>query len=165
MQTVIGLHLSGLKEQIRQRQDLLRRLEAVDARLRSAEEVPAAELVRTAMEVTEMSEKIEKHYAPEQLEYLRKRRQELGEERIREVEAEWPALIAAVRAEMEAGTDPTHERVRVLAQRWRALVDEFTGGNPSIEQSLRSVWEHETDLRQQTGIDRELMDYIGQAME
>ena len=78
----IQLHILGLKEQIRLRQELLRRLEAVAARLRSAEEISAEELIRTAMEVIEMSERFEKYYTPEQLEALEHRREEVGEEKI-----------------------------------------------------------------------------------
>jgi MerR family transcriptional regulator, thiopeptide resistance regulator len=71
-----------------------------------------------------------------QLEYLEERRREVGEERIRAAEAEWAELMERVRAEMEAGTDPSNERVQVLAARWMKLVGEFTGGDPEIERSL-----------------------------
>ncbi len=37
----------------------------------------------------------EKYYTPEQMEWFQQRRLQVGEERIREVEAEWPRLIAA----------------------------------------------------------------------
>ncbi|MDQ4106451.1 MAG: MerR family transcriptional regulator, partial [Actinomycetota bacterium] len=68
VQQVIGLHVAGVKERIRLLRELLRRLEAVEERLRPAE-VSAGELVSAAMEVMEMSEKIERYYSPEQLEY------------------------------------------------------------------------------------------------
>jgi MerR family transcriptional regulator, thiopeptide resistance regulator len=64
---VIELHILGLEEQIRVRQELLRRLEVVAARLRSAQEISAEELVRTAMDVIEMSERFEKYYTPEEV--------------------------------------------------------------------------------------------------
>ena len=82
-----------------------------------------------------MSERLDKYYSPEQLEYLEARRREVGEERIRESQAEWAELMENVRAEMEAGTDPSNERVQALAARWMALVEEFTGGDPGIERS------------------------------
>jgi hemerythrin-like domain-containing protein len=107
-------HLGAKGAEIRLRRQFLDRLEAVAARLRSAEEVSAEELVQTAMEVIEMSER---YYTPEQLEYLEQRRRELGEERIHAVEAEWPELMERVRVEMEAGTDPANERVQRLAKR------------------------------------------------
>lgn len=160
----IELHISGLEAQIRQRHQLLRRLEAVAARLRSAEEVSAEELIETAMEVIEMSERFEKYYTPEQLEYLEQRRHEVGEERIRAVEAEWPELMEQVRAEMEAGTDPADERVQQLSRRWMQLVNEFTGGDPGIERSLGDLWRQEETIH---GVDagrmREMGEYLSRA--
>ncbi|HSK99547.1 MAG TPA: MerR family transcriptional regulator [Rubrobacteraceae bacterium] len=162
---VIEMHVSGLEEQIRARQRFLRRLRAVAERLGSAEEVSAGELVGTAMEVIEMSEKIERYYTPEQLEYLAARRRALGEERIRAVEEEWPQLMDAVRAEMEAGTDPRHERMQRLARRWMELVEEFTGGDAGITRSLGNMWQQEQEIQ---GIDtretREMMEYVSKAM-
>jgi DNA-binding transcriptional MerR regulator len=165
-QSVIELHISGLKEQIRLRQQVLDRLEAVATRLRSAEEVSAEELVRTAMEVIEMSEMSERYYTPEQLEYLGQRRRELGEERIHAIEAEWLELMERVRAEMEAGTDPANERVRRLAKRWMELIDEFTGGDPRIERSVGNMWHQEETIHgMDTSEVREMMEYVSRTME
>ena len=106
---------------------------------------------------------VESYYTPEQLAYLAKRREVVGEERIREVEAEWPRLIAEVRAEMERGTDPADERVRALARRWSGLVAEFTGGNPEIAKAASKLYEDQAPAAQQMGIDRELMAYVARA--
>jgi MerR family transcriptional regulator, thiopeptide resistance regulator len=164
LQRVIQLHLSQLKESIELQRRLCDLLERVAARLRSGEEVSSEEFVNTVMEVIEMSENVEKYYTPEQLEYLAERRREVGEERIREVEAEWSELIEQVRAEMEAGTDPSDERVQALARRSMELVNEFTGGNPGIERSLGNMWQQEENIH---GIDtremREMMEYISAA--
>jgi hypothetical protein len=96
------------------------------------------------------------------LEQLDRRKQELGQERIREVEAEWPRLIEQVEAEMEAGTDPTDERVQELARRWMELIEEFTGGDPGIRRSLGNVWQEEENVGgMDTAHMRDLMDYVG----
>ena len=162
---VIELHILGLEEQIRLRQELLHRLEVVAARLRSAQEISAEELVRTAMEGIEMSERFEKYYTPEQLEALGRRREEVGEERIRAAEAEWAELMEQVRQEMEAGTDPSSERVQSLASRWMERVNEFTGGDPGIARSVGNMWQQEENIH---GIDtaemRRMMAYISRAM-
>jgi hypothetical protein len=76
----------------------------------------------------------EKHFTPDQLQEIQARGRQIGQERIREVEAEWPRLITEVRAAMESGTDPASAEVQQLAQRWMGLVREFTGGNPGIQQ-------------------------------
>jgi len=161
---VMELRVSGLKEEIRLRQELLRRLEAVVARLSADEEVPAEELVETAMEMIEVSERTEKYYTPEQLEGLERRRQAVGEERVRAAEVEWAGLMEEVRREMEAGTDPANERVQRLAARWMGLVREFSGGDPGVERSLGNVWQQEETIH---GIDtaeiRGMMEYVSRA--
>lgn len=165
---VIELHIARLKERIEAERKLCARLESVAAFLAAREAsggaASAQRFVETVMEVTKMSENIEKHYTAEQLEQLDRRKQELGQERIRGVEAEWPRLIEQVEAEMEAGTDPTDERVQELARRWMELIEEFTGGDPGIRRSLGNVWQGEENVG---GMDpahmRELMDYVGEA--
>jgi flagellar biosynthesis/type III secretory pathway protein FliH len=128
--------------------------------LSSAEEVSVEELIHT-MEVMSM---VEKYYTSEQLAEIKERGRRLGEERIRQVEAEWPELIAQVRAEMEQGTDPASERVQALARRWMALVEEFTGGNPEIEKSLCTMYEQEPQVRERAGLDPQIFAYISRAI-
>ncbi len=165
LQRVVELHLAQLKERIELQRRLCDLLERVAARLGSGEEASSERLVDTIMEVIEMSERLHKYYTPEQLEYLEQRRNEVGEVRIREVEAEWAKLIKQVRGEMEAGTDPSNERVQALARRWMRLIREFTGGDPGIERSLSNMWQQEENIR---GIDagevRGMGEYINRAL-
>jgi hypothetical protein len=116
------------------------------------------------MELMSMIEKAKTYYTPEQLKTLRERAQSLGEEHIHKVEAEWPELIAEVRAEMERGTDPGSETMQALARRWKELVDEFTGGDPGIASSLRTMYQNEPAAREQSGIDPEMFAYIGRTL-
>ena len=165
---VIELHVARIRERIDLERKLCNRLEAVAARLAStrgsAEVISTGEFIETVMEVTKMSERIEKHYTPEQLEQLERRRQELGEERVRAVEAEWPVLMEQVRVEMEAGTDPADERVQKLARRWMELVEEFTGGDAGIRRSVTNLWQQEEALMGMDTADmREMMDYVSRA--
>ena len=64
---------------------------------------------------------IEKYYTAEQLEYLKQRRELLGEERIGQTPAEWAELMVLVRVEIEMGTAPTDPKVQAL---WGKLVHE-----------------------------------------
>jgi DNA-binding transcriptional MerR regulator len=160
LQRVLDEHVSRLREGIARQQRLCDRLSAVAERLRSTETVSVEELI-TTMEAIVM---FEKHYTEEQLQTLAARRQQLGEARIREVEAEWPVLIAQVRAEMDKGTDPASDAVQRLAARWQALVDEFTGGDPGIARSAAKVLREEPAAQERTGIDAAIFDYIGRAM-
>ncbi len=165
---VIEMHIARLRERIESEHKLCERLEGVAALLAAREssdgEVSAERFVETVMEVTKMSENIEKYYTTEQLEQLERRKQEIGEERIQEVQAEWPRLIEQVEAQKEAGTDPANERVQELARRWMELVEEMTGGDPSILRSMNSMWQQEESLGgMDTAHMRELMDYIEKA--
>jgi MerR family transcriptional regulator, thiopeptide resistance regulator len=161
---LIELHLGRLREQIELRRQLCERLEDLGRWLDRAD-AGASAAGRAAplddlLEILEMMAMVESYYTPEQLEYLKRRREAVGEERIREVEAEWPRLIAEVRAEMERGTDPADPRVQALARRWTGLVEEFTGGNPEIARAARKIYEDQAPVAQQMGIDRELMAYV-----
>jgi DNA-binding transcriptional MerR regulator len=158
---VVELHLERVREQIRLQQRLCERLEGIAARLRAAETVSADDLIRTI----EAMSMFEKYYTPEQLEELRARAEQVGPDRMREVEAEWPRLMDEVRAEMERGTDPGDERVQALARRWSGLVREFTGGNPGIERSLGSLYREEGSVHtKDVAAMRPMMEYIGRAM-
>jgi DNA-binding transcriptional MerR regulator len=165
LQRVLQLHLSRLRERIELERRLCDRLEEVAARLGSGKAVSSGDFIETVMEVIGMSERLEKHYTPEQLEYLEQRRREVGEERIRQAEAEWAELIERVRAEMEAGTDPSSERVQALAGRWMELVQEFTGGDAGIERSLGNMYRQEVEIHgMDTSSMREMMAYVSRAM-
>jgi MerR family transcriptional regulator, thiopeptide resistance regulator len=84
-----------------------------------------------------------KYYSPEQQEYLKARKETVGDERIRQVEAEWSQLMEQVRIEMEKGSDPASESVQILARRWKSLIEEFTGGDAGITQSLTTMYQQE----------------------
>ena len=105
----------------------------------------------------------EKYYTNEQLETLKKRGEALGEDKIRAAEAEWPKLIASVRAEMEKGTDPKDPRVQALVKRWNELVLEFTGGDPGITQSLTNLYRGEPQFAAQQQLDGGLFEYVRKA--
>jgi DNA-binding transcriptional MerR regulator len=163
-QQVIAAHLARLREQIALQERLCASLEAIARWLASAETV-SVEHFLYAIERTNMAEK---YYTPEQLEYLEQRREIVGETRIREVEAEWPKLMAEVRAEMEKGTDPSDPRVQALAARWQGLVREFTGGDPGVAQSMKAMYEREKPQDIHPSIPPDVLTmyaYIAQAMK
>lgn len=160
---VIGLRIERLEAQIELERRLCRRLEAIGERLANDEEIPTEDFIQT-MEMMSMTEKAKSYYSDEQLAYLEERGRQVGEERIREVEAEWPELIAEIRAEMEGDTAPTDERVRALGRRWQALVEEFTGGDPGIAASLQRMYEQEPQVRERAGVDPEVFAYISKAI-
>lgn len=161
---VIDLHIRRLKEHVALQSELCRRLEGIAAHFSEAKEVTPDTFFQV-MELMSMMEKIKTYYTPEQLETLEQRRQELGEVEIRRVVDEWPRLIAEMRTEMERGTDPADEHVQSLARRWKSLLDGFTGGDPGITKSLRTMYQSEPDTGTQVGLDQHLFGYVGRALE
>jgi TipAS antibiotic-recognition protein len=149
--------VSRIREQISVQEELCERLEAIAARYESA---TAEEFIK-AIEVMTM---FEKYYTKEQLDTLAARREMLGEARMREAQEDWTRLMMDVEAHMKAGTDPKDPRVQALAKRWNDLINEFTGGDAGIEQSLRNMYRGETKYAEEQGVDREMGEYIRRAL-
>lgn len=161
-QHVVQLHLAQLKKQIALQQKLCDRLEILEARLQTRQDVSAEEFIKMieAMNMTK------NYFTPEQMQEVEERGRVLGEEKIREVEAEWPRLIEQVRVAMQRDDDPASEPVQALARRWAELLEMFTGGNPQIQQSLNRMYEEETDVAgMNTAEMREMGEYVRRANE
>jgi hypothetical protein len=107
----------------------------------------------------------EKYYTPEQLEALAARKETLGEEAMREAQAEWPRLITRVREEMEKGTDPGAPDVQKLAARWQSLIQAFSGGDEGIEASLGKMYRSEPEMASQHGLDQGIFNYLAEAFK
>jgi MerR family transcriptional regulator, thiopeptide resistance regulator len=158
----IRQHLSRV-EQILARQRRLKRTLSRMLELFEQEREPELDQFIEAIEEITMSEK---YYTPEQLEQLAERRRELGEDRIRESEREWAELIDAVKAEHAAGTEPTDQRMLALARRWLRLIEQFTGGDEGIRQSLATMYREEGPKAASRGmVDPELMQYVSRALD
>jgi DNA-binding transcriptional MerR regulator len=158
---VIESHLARLHEQIAVQQRLVRQLTSVAAALRARRDVTVDTLIET-IEATNM---LNKYCTEEQLDQLRQRREALGEDRIRQAEQEWSTLIEEVRAAKADGEDPAGKRAQTLARRWWDLIQQFTGGDPGIAQSLNRMYQEvgpETASR--GAVDREVLEFMGQAI-
>ncbi len=149
-----------LRAQIAHEQRLLARLEALAATLESGQDASPDDLFTTL----EMMTMFEKYLSEEQLATLATRKEELGAEHIAAVEAEWPRLIAAVRAAMEGGVDPAAPELVPLIERWQQLVREFTGGDAAIGGAVRQMYANEPSVRQRTGLDPAIMEYVARAI-
>jgi MerR family transcriptional regulator, thiopeptide resistance regulator len=146
-------HIARLEAQIAQERQLLQTLRALRDRL-------DADDFLTAIEELTMRER---YYTPEQLEQLEQRRQEFGEDKIREVEAEWAEIFATLRVELDAGTDPADPKLRPIGERARELLEMFTGGDPGIQASLKRMYETEGPEKASRGMaDPEVFEYLAQ---
>ncbi|HEY5086162.1 MAG TPA: MerR family transcriptional regulator [Gemmatimonadaceae bacterium] len=136
---VIELHLTRLHEQIAMQKRLAGRLRALAHHLDASEPVSLDELCRTIEEMMT----VEKYFTPEQLEVLEQRRTSVGEARMHEVRDSWNEIIPKVRTAMENGVDPASPDMLAIARRWKALVEEFTGGDPAIAKAVKTMYDHE----------------------
>ncbi len=158
---VLRAHLGRLRETIAWQQQLCTKIESVLRTLEAHGRVGTEDLL-CAIEATNM---FEKYFTPEQMASTNDRREKVGDAHIRAVEAEWPRLIAAVRAEMRKGTDPASPAVQQLARRWVQLVNEFTGGNPDIAKGVARMYSEEPAVRARTNLDAQIFSYVSKAMK
>jgi DNA-binding transcriptional MerR regulator len=159
---VIRAQLDRLDAEVALRERLRARLVRLLDALGGDEANAGADLFLEAIEGMTMAEK---YYTPDQLEQLEERRSALGDEAIRKAEADWAALIAEADAERAAGTTPTDPRAQELAERWAALIAQFTGGDMGIHASLNTMYETEGAERASRGaLSPELMAWMGEAV-
>ena len=105
----------------------------------------------------------ETYYTPEQLAQLEARREEVGEDLIAAVEREWAELSVQLKAHRDAGTDPSD-----LEERWRDFPERtiagFTGGDPSITESLGCMYREEGPEKASRGtFDADPLEYVTRA--
>lgn len=82
---------------------------------------------------------LERHYTPEERADARLREQALETQPDWNPEAAWVTLITEARRLMAIG-DPGSPEAAELARRWQALVEQFTGGDPTLHAKSAAVW-------------------------
>jgi hypothetical protein len=85
---------------------------------------------------------------------------------MRRAEQEWADLIAEAESLRARGADPSDPRVQAIATRWQELIEQFTGGDAGIRDSLERMYESEGPERASRGmVSRALMEWMGRAFE
>ncbi|NRR30128.1 MerR family transcriptional regulator [Oxalobacteraceae bacterium] len=77
---------------------------------------------------------------------------------------EWPALIAAVREQMDAGTAPTDPLAQQLSRQWFGLFRDLVGDGPDTLQKIRHAHEKEPVLLTGTWMDDTMITFMRDAM-
>ena len=119
------------------------------------------------IDAIEVMTRMERYYTDEQLgAALEARRTRSGRTGMKRAQEDWARLIAEVEAERQAGTDPADPRLAPLIERWNALIEQFTGGDPGIRASLQKLYESEGPERASHGaVSAETMEYARRAMD
>jgi DNA-binding transcriptional MerR regulator len=97
------------------------------------------------IEMSDQADEMKKYYTDDAWTEVLRRRQARTQaitDKVREMAMEgtrkWQALFADVKASLDA--DPAGPAAQALLDRWKALIDEFTGGNPAIKEGLGRAW-------------------------
>lgn len=158
---VVQRQIERVDLEIRAAQLLRSRLVALFESLQRSE-TPLHEL-RDVLEVMAMTSQ---YYTAEQLEALERRAAALGPEGMEGAQRSWATLIEEMEAARASGKDPASTEVQALAERWRALIEQFTGGDAGTFASLQRVYEDQgAEAASQGAVSSELMAYVGRAME
>ncbi|MBW0105594.1 MerR family transcriptional regulator [Pseudonocardia sp. KRD-291] len=164
LEGILSAHLTQVEARLVALRDLRTTLAALVAGLRNSTTPGPSDLMGLIDEVSKMTETFNNYFTDEQLAALEARRQELGEDTIRAAEREWPELIAAVQAEIDAGTDPSSPRARALAARWGELLESFHGGDPGLREGLYRMRDENADeVLSRGGPTDEQIDYVRRA--
>lgn len=138
-------HLERMEADLASRRALRDRLVEVltslDATATDGDNHGAAPDVDQLMKVIEKMTMFEQHLSPEQRTWFTQRRKEIGDQAWQEAIDQWPELIAAVRAEMDAGTDPVDPRVQELMSRWNKLRRVFLDDSPQMRTAAGRAWQ------------------------
>jgi len=161
---VIQMQIKQLQHAISSQKQLLKRLEKIYEHLQSQQDVSVERILKTI----EVMNLIEKHgfdpgFSEEEMLQIKQRGEDFGSDKIREVEEEWPQLIAKVQAELDKGTPPSDPAVQALAQRWKELIKMFTGGDPEVSRKLAQAYQDAPKFGESMGLTSELTDYVQQA--
>lgn len=141
---VIDLHLARLHEHIALQNRLAERMETLATHMDRVEATSIDDLCQIIQAMTST----EKYFTAEQLDVLRDRRTSITEEHMQEVRDSWNEIIPKVRSAMAANVDPTSPEILAIARRWKALVEEFTGGDPKIAEAVKTMYQHEGPVLQ-----------------
>ena len=139
LEEVLELHVARIDDEIEAKVRLRRRIARLLRSIASSEG-PSIEELTGAIEATV---RYETYFTGAQLDRLARRREAIGDARLEKVQEEWSELFEAFRMAMEEGRDPASPAVRELARRSAELVEEFTGGDAEILESLSTMYREE----------------------
>ncbi|MGA8276777.1 MAG: MerR family transcriptional regulator [Rhodanobacteraceae bacterium] len=105
-----------------------------------------------------------KHFTSTERKAMLTRAEQLGEAGMQQAQHEWPQLITAVRAAMDAGTPATDPGVIEMGRRWHALVNAFTNGDANTARKMKQAYEKEPEVMAAQGMDASMFTYVGEAM-
>ena len=132
----------ALRMQRRTLEEKRRLLDRAISAIREAEQRPDPEVLKKIIEVIEMQDNtdwMKKYHTEEAWDKIEQRRPQWSPELQERVSREWTQLFQDVEGVLDE--DPAGPRAQALAARWKALLEEFTGGDREITQGVARVWQ------------------------
>ena len=87
------------------------------------------------------------YYAEEAQAKVEERKQLWSPELQERVTRDWSELTADIETALADGAQPTDERGQQLAERWRGLLQQFTGGAPGVQAGLNKMYADEANWK------------------
>lgn len=134
----------------RQKRRLESAMTAIDEAERALARDESADVwgtLRSVFEVFRMQndwEWTKNYYSAEARDKLEDRMRDVPRDQIEQGERAWSALLAEVEEAAAGGVDPASHSGRALAERWSALVRQFTQGDADIHRGLNRLWSDQT---------------------
>ncbi len=122
-------------------------IEQAEATLMSDESADRWKMLRNVIEALRMENDYnwtQNYYNEAAREKIEEMRKNTPPEVIEQGERDWAALIADVEEAAARSDDPAGEHAQALASRWKALVRQFTKGDPDVHQGLNKLWSDPT---------------------
>ncbi|MCR4181232.1 MerR family transcriptional regulator [Providencia vermicola] len=76
----------------------------------------------------------------------------------------WPELIAGLYTAKHAGISPESPEVQALAQTWLTMFNQFTGGDPELQEKIRQIYRENPVISQGTWMTPEIGQYLFEAL-
>ncbi len=124
------------------------------------------QLIVKEIEVQNNMEWKRQYFSPEAQAKVAERRRLWSPELQEKASQDWNDLHKDVEACLNE--DPAGPKVQALAARWRALVEQFTGGDPEIQKGLNAMWSDSAnwpkDVKAQSFMRPELQEFMRKAL-
>lgn len=76
----------------------------------------------------------------------------------------WPELIAGLHNALKAHKSPGSPEVQALASTWLGMFNQFTGGDPDIQEKIRTIYREEPRISEGTWMTAEIGQYLFSAI-
>lgn len=76
----------------------------------------------------------------------------------------WPELIAGLYNALKAHKSPESPEVQALASTWLKMFNQFTGGDPELQEKIRTIYREEPKISQGTWMTPEIGQYLFSAI-